>query len=363
MAKEESDDSIIGKVVEFLKATPLPASIVSSSGEIFFLNQQMMDIVNLNEKSPLYKCSWLIDNEDGSCPDCAEAPVMEGRCFITRENSDVTLLTAIRVRQAHNALVRLYSNGASLSPNEAEMHSNRLLKIASPDIKDDKADGPVDFDSDWLCGASLWRIVQNVIDSHSNQPARIENLVEKNLRVKATNPMLIGRAISKILFELYAMKSNAPVTIKNLKPETPPGLSSYHVINFTVKSAKAQGKGRASELTAIGLRLKLFYHRMIQATGYHFPEPSLSQRDGLLTIQLRVPDVLEFTDDLFSGFSDGPSSVLSPREQEIVEMVRSGYNNNAIASSLGITHATVKQHLKAIYRKLDVTNRIDLIFR
>ncbi|VAX18415.1 hypothetical protein MNBD_NITROSPINAE04-1650 [hydrothermal vent metagenome] len=363
MIKAKSADSMFGKVVEFLQTTPLPASIVSKSGEIIFLNQRMLDIVNLNENSRVYKCSWLIEKGSGSCPDCAEAPVLAGRCFVTRENSDVTLLTAIRVEQAHNALVRLYSNGASLSPNEAEIHANRLLKIASPDIANGEEERPHDFNSDWLCGASLWRIVQNVIESYNTHPMKVENRVEKTVSVKATNPMLVGRTISKILFELYAMKNQGPVTIKNLRPDLPPASANDHVISFTAKSSKSFGKGRSSELTAISLRLKLFCGHLIQATGYHFPEPSLFQRDGFLNIHLPVPDLLEPTDNQFSGFSNGPSSSLSSREQEIVDMARAGYDNNAISASLGITHATVKQHLKAIYRKLDVNNRIELIFR
>ncbi|HEB73163.1 MAG TPA: LuxR family transcriptional regulator [Nitrospirae bacterium] len=363
MIKEESVGGMFGKVVEFLQTTPLPASIVSKSGEIIFLNQQMLDIIDLDESSSVYKCSWMIEKGSGPCPDCAEAPVLEGRCFVTHENSDVTLLTAVRVQQANNALVRLYSNGASLSPNETEIHTNRLLKIASPDMADDKADGPVDFNSDWLCGASLWRIVQNTIKSRDTHPMKVENRVKKTVNVNATNPMLVGRTISKILFELYAMKNQGPVMIENLEPDSPPASANDHVVSFTVKSLKTPGKGRSSELTAINLRLKLFCDRLVQATGYCFPEPSLFQRDGLLTILLPVADLLESIDNQFSGFSNGPSSSLSFREQEIVDMVRAGYDNNAISSSLGITHATVKQHLKAIYRKLDVNNRIDLIFR
>ncbi|VAX16175.1 hypothetical protein MNBD_NITROSPINAE03-310 [hydrothermal vent metagenome] len=363
MIKANSADGMFGKVVEFLQTAPLPASIVSKSGEIIFLNQRMLDIVNLNESSRVYKCSWLTEKDNGSCPDCAEAPVLEGRCFVTRENSDVTLLTAVRVQQANNALVRLYSNGASLSPNETEIHTSRLLKIASPYMANGGEESPAHFNSDWLCDAALWQIVQNVIESQNFPPMKIENRVEKTVNVKATNPMLVGRTISKILFELYAMKSQSPVIIENLKPDSPPASANDHVISFTAKSSKSFGKGRSSELTAISLRLKLFCDHLIQATGYYFPEPSLFQHDGFLKIQLPVPDLLEAIDNQFSGFSNGPSSSLSSREQEIVDMIRSGYDNNAISSSLGITHATVKQHLKAIYRKLGVNNRIELIFR
>lgn len=205
---------MFGKVVQFLQTTPLPGSIVSKSGEIIFLNQKMMDLVNLNESSHVYKCSWLAGKDHGSCPDCAETPVLEGRCFLTRDDSAVTLLTAVRVRQAHGALVRLYSTDTSLSHSEAEIHTNRLLKIASPDIASGEADGPVNFNGDWLSGASLWEITQNVIESQYVHPVKIKNLITKNLHVKATNPMLIGRIITKVLFELYTIKTHGSIKIK-----------------------------------------------------------------------------------------------------------------------------------------------------
>jgi DNA-binding NarL/FixJ family response regulator len=139
--------------------------------------------------------------------------------------------------------------------------------------------------------------------------------------------------------------------------------SKGHTIIFTLKNLKAYKKGNASQLTAIDLRLKLFCKRLVQATGHQFEEPSLFQYDSFIEVRILIPDVLKSLDDLIFGSPDGPSPLLSFREQEIVDMVRNGYDNIGISSNLGITHATVKQHLKAIYRKLEVNSRIDLVFR
>jgi DNA-binding NarL/FixJ family response regulator len=48
---------------------------------------------------------------------------------------------------------------------------------------------------------------------------------------------------------------------------------------------------------------------------------------------------------------------LSPREMEILEYVTHGRSNKEIAYSLGISHQTVKNHMTAILRKLNVDDR------
>ncbi len=48
---------------------------------------------------------------------------------------------------------------------------------------------------------------------------------------------------------------------------------------------------------------------------------------------------------------------LSPREMEILEHVTKGQSNKEIALSLGISHQTVKNHMTAILRKMQVDDR------
>ena len=51
---------------------------------------------------------------------------------------------------------------------------------------------------------------------------------------------------------------------------------------------------------------------------------------------------------------------LTPRELEVAKMVRLGGNNKMIARELEISERTVKAHLSAIFRKLDIQNRLHL---
>jgi two-component system nitrate/nitrite response regulator NarL len=48
---------------------------------------------------------------------------------------------------------------------------------------------------------------------------------------------------------------------------------------------------------------------------------------------------------------------LSSREREILQLLVTGASNKLIAIRLGIAEATVKVHLKALLRKIDVNNR------
>ena len=66
----------------------------------------------------------------------------------------------------------------------------------------------------------------------------------------------------------------------------------------------------------------------------------------------------EVTDESESGDSS-PFSELTRREQEIVCLLAEGQSNKVIARNLGISDGTVKLHVKAILRKLDVHSRVE----
>jgi two-component system nitrate/nitrite response regulator NarL len=54
-----------------------------------------------------------------------------------------------------------------------------------------------------------------------------------------------------------------------------------------------------------------------------------------------------------------PFAELTPRELEILEHVAEGLSNKMIARALNITDGTVKLHVKAILRKLNVHSRVE----
>ncbi|SUC34450.1 CsgBAC operon transcriptional regulatory protein [Providencia rustigianii] len=58
-----------------------------------------------------------------------------------------------------------------------------------------------------------------------------------------------------------------------------------------------------------------------------------------------------------------PDSLVSytPKEQEIIHLVREGASNKRIALLLGISLSTVKTHLRNIFTKANVSNRTELV--
>jgi DNA-binding CsgD family transcriptional regulator len=56
-----------------------------------------------------------------------------------------------------------------------------------------------------------------------------------------------------------------------------------------------------------------------------------------------------------------PKKTLTPREMEIVQLVAQGLTNTEIGKKLWITQNTVKQALKRIFRKLEVSSRAAMV--
>jgi two-component system, NarL family, nitrate/nitrite response regulator NarL len=56
-----------------------------------------------------------------------------------------------------------------------------------------------------------------------------------------------------------------------------------------------------------------------------------------------------------------PFSQLSARQQQVITLVCDGLSNREIAEKLSVTEGTIKIHLHAIYEKLGVRSRTELM--
>lgn len=68
---------------------------------------------------------------------------------------------------------------------------------------------------------------------------------------------------------------------------------------------------------------------------------------------------------VISRFQKPPVSeeeaLLSMREKEVLDLIAKGLLYKEIANRMGVTHETVKKHLKNIYQKLHVQNKIEAL--
>lgn len=89
------------------------------------------------------------------------------------------------------------------------------------------------------------------------------------------------------------------------------------------------------------------------------PMSSQIARKVVNTFQTRVP--VESLPDTGGSVSTKPISVLSNRENEILQLLAKGMLYKEIASYLFISQETVRKHVYHIYEKLHVNNRVEAI--
>ncbi|PZR16647.1 MAG: DNA-binding response regulator [Archangium gephyra] len=89
-------------------------------------------------------------------------------------------------------------------------------------------------------------------------------------------------------------------------------------------------------------------------------QPSLARR---LLKHFRVGEPSASSDNLppvaTAGEPEGKK--LSARETEILQLIAKGVSNSEAATMLNLSKATIRTHLEHIYRKLEVTNRVEAV--
>jgi len=99
-------------------------------------------------------------------------------------------------------------------------------------------------------------------------------------------------------------------------------------------------------------------------------QPNLARR---LLRHFRVPDASPLptepvalatastTEPSTASASEPPHKPLSDRESEILQLIAKGVSNSEAAKLLDLSKATIRTHLEHIYRKLEVTNRVEAV--
>jgi DNA-binding CsgD family transcriptional regulator len=54
---------------------------------------------------------------------------------------------------------------------------------------------------------------------------------------------------------------------------------------------------------------------------------------------------------------------MTPRELQVAKLFCQGFNNGEIVKALKIRHGTVKTHLRNVYRKIRVKNKIEMLLK
>jgi DNA-binding NarL/FixJ family response regulator len=116
-----------------------------------------------------------------------------------------------------------------------------------------------------------------------------------------------------------------------------------------VRAVRLGARGIVFKDAESGLLVKSI--RKVHAGEVWIDNPILSQAlESLVTKPAAPPGV--------SGQRD---QRLSNREMEVVRCVAMGLRNKEVADKLGVSEATIKNHLTSVYSKLGVSDRLELI--
>lgn len=130
---------------------------------------------------------------------------------------------------------------------------------------------------------------------------------------------------------------------------------------------KRQPKCQVVMLTVYDNTDKIFQALCAGACGYISKQTPLPKiREALRTVyeggSYMSPGIARRITDYFNPIQ--PSQLhekLTAREDQVLHAVEEGLTNKRIAARLGIAPETVKFHLKNIYLKLEVNNRMDIV--
>lgn len=178
----------------------------------------------------------------------------------------------------------------------------------------------------------------------SSRIAREQGLLEAG---RCAGEIAVGRAA----------ESRADVALWDLHAESPQEAPGFlEAVRALPVVALISGSSQAREALSGGARGALWREAEPACLA-----PALSAAAaGLLVLdETAASTALHFRSDA----EEPPLEALTPREQEVLEMLSLGSTNREIAKRLGISEHTAKFHVNAILSKLDAGSRTEAVVK
>ena len=178
--------------------------------------------------------------------------------------------------------------------------------------------------------------------------------------LKLLDPAVVTLEASNVQAALDKLTLEAPVDLMLLDLEMPGmnGIEGFHTIRRRHPQLPVVIVSGLNDLRVI---------RALLDGGARGYIPKLAQSEQLMDALRRVlRGEIYVPDALFMPASQVPSgedkaSALTSRQREILPLLAEGMPNKQIASTLGVTEGTVKQHLKELFRRLGARNRTQAV--
>lgn len=345
----------------FVDELDLPASVVSEpDGRLIHYNRSLSSYIGLDSgnSTELFRCRW-ISEQGATCPDCAETPTIEGRCFLARSmERDLKLAAAFRLSNFESALLRLYTPSDLVGARVASAQILQAARFAMPDFESSLSAGS-NRDPELTLNIALSDLVDDLLELESLAQSRFQNRIPRELKVSEAHLVTLRRLIGSILIEHKKISEFGAkvITADKFALAGKPTIG----VEFALEVSNRRARRVRSAFRSMGLRLSRL-RAALMVLGSSSIEPI-----EIKSLSSRVTTRLFFSDVMISAaplvFEWLPASWnLSAREEEIVELISSGYSNEELAEELKIKVATVRQHLKSIYRKTNSRSRTELIF-
>lgn len=143
-----------------------------------------------------------------------------------------------------------------------------------------------------------------------------------------------------------------------------PGISGIEGVRLIKKRAP---KCQILMLSVYNDTGRIFQALCAGASGYVSKQTAFTKiKEALQSIYnggaFMSPDIARKVTDYFNPIRTSKiKDPLTDREDQVLKAIEEGLTNKAIAERLSISIETVKSHVKKIYQKLEVNNRMDIV--
>lgn len=207
--------------------------------------------------------------------------------------------------------------------------------------------------------------------TENNAPRRIA-VLEDSAPVRDHFRIILDQAEDMVLCGVATCLAEAP-TLFDARPElvlTDLGLPDGSGLDF-IPDLKAAGI-RSLVITAFGDRETVLAALAAGADGYLLKDsPTETVLDGVrqtlaggapISAAAAIFLLERFREPAAAAQTISSSERLTPRETELLTLFSRGHSYKSAARDLGISPLTVGDHVKAIYRKLEVNSRGEAVF-
>ncbi|MGB1311498.1 MAG: LuxR C-terminal-related transcriptional regulator, partial [Leucothrix sp.] len=134
-----------------------------------------------------------------------------------------------------------------------------------------------------------------------------------------------------------------------------------------------QSNADSTIIVMSGSQDALLAERAIKQGANAFISKSTGSREMNNAIQLAISGETYISPSVFSAADNGVDHAalettnhlnkLTPRQQQVLNLLTKGFSNKAIANKLSCTEGTAKLHVSAILERLEVSNRTEAVMK